>query len=123
MNIARKKGFTLLEVLVALVIIAIAFVSVFAAVSSHIQKLIYLENKIAAEWVALNVIEEIKLGVITQQNAEITGTKTMLNKNYAWKAKTYPTDNKSMARLEVDVHLKNERGNLIHRIAFLGTNT
>src|SRR5260221_12865684 len=98
-----SKGFTLLEILVALVILAIAFISAFSTVSSHIRNLIYLQNKLVAEWTAQNVIEEIKLGSLIQNHADASGTRTSLNKSLVWKSHFSPTENKQIFKLEVAV--------------------
>jgi general secretion pathway protein I len=52
----RTGGFTLIEVLVALAIVAIGMAAVLGALSSSGGTIIYLHDKTLAEWVALNHI-------------------------------------------------------------------
>ena len=53
---ARARGFTLIEVLVALVIVAIGMAAVLGALSSSANTLSFLRDKTFAQWVALNQI-------------------------------------------------------------------
>ncbi|MGL5728054.1 MAG: type II secretion system minor pseudopilin GspI, partial [Plesiomonas sp.] len=49
-----KRGFTLLEVLVALAVFAVAALAVMQAASGHVRSLSLLEEKLFAGWVAEN---------------------------------------------------------------------
>lgn len=53
-----QQGFTLLEVLVALAVIAIAMGGVMRAVSLNVSNTGYLQEKTMAHWVALNKMNE-----------------------------------------------------------------
>lgn len=57
-----EQGFTLLEALVALAIVAIAGVSVIAAVEGHVDRVHALETRAAARWVAENRLAELQVG-------------------------------------------------------------
>ena len=59
---SRKMiGFTLLEVLIALVVFSVIAISVSKAVSSTAINALYLEEKTLASWLAENRLTEIKL--------------------------------------------------------------
>jgi general secretion pathway protein I len=62
MSRGGEQGFTLLEVLVALAIVAIAGVSVIAAVEGHVDRVHALEMRAAARWVAENRLAELQVG-------------------------------------------------------------
>jgi general secretion pathway protein I len=55
----RQEGFTLIEVLVALVIIAIATAGLIRATEGHIDQIRALQSRAAAQWVAENKIAEL----------------------------------------------------------------
>ena len=58
----REEGFTLLEALVALAIIAIAAAGIMGAIERHIDTVRGLEQRAAARWVAENRLVELTLG-------------------------------------------------------------
>lgn len=55
----RDNGFTLVEALVALTILAIAAVGLIGAAEAHINSIAALESRSAAQWVAENRIAEL----------------------------------------------------------------
>jgi general secretion pathway protein I len=56
-------GFTLVEVLVALVVVAIGLAALMVAVSGTARTSGYLRDKTLAQWIALNRIAEVRLTV------------------------------------------------------------
>jgi general secretion pathway protein I len=57
----KSKGFTLIEVLVAMVIVAIVFVSLIATTTQQTSSLIILKNKTIASWVASNRLAQLRM--------------------------------------------------------------
>ena len=57
----RARGFTLLEVLIALAIVAMSVGALLGTVTSSASNVIYLKDKTLAEWVALNRLTEIRI--------------------------------------------------------------
>ena len=55
------RGFTLLEVLIALAIVAMSVGALLGTVTSSASNIIYLKEKTLAEWVALNRLTEIRI--------------------------------------------------------------
>jgi general secretion pathway protein I len=56
----RSAGFTLLEVLVALAVIAIALAAIIHAAGSMAGNTVYLKQKVHAHWVAMNYMAELR---------------------------------------------------------------
>jgi general secretion pathway protein I len=98
-------GFTLREVLVALVIVSIAFTAIFMAISFNANSLLYLKNKTAADWIALNVITELQIGTrrISNNTNKISGQEYMFNQTWYWNAKVQSTSDSSISRVNVEV--------------------
>ena len=58
---ATQAGFTLIEAMVAMVILGIASVGIVRAAEAHIDTLHALERRAAAQWVAENTMSELAL--------------------------------------------------------------
>lgn len=63
---ANDVGFTLIESMVALIILGIAAVGIIRAVEAHIDQLHQLDQRAAAQWVAENALAEARLGTRAQ---------------------------------------------------------
>ncbi len=70
MRRARVRGFTLLEVLVALVIVAFGMGAVLSALSGAAVNVAALREKTLAQWVALNRVADVRLNL----QPPVTGT-------------------------------------------------
>jgi general secretion pathway protein I len=57
----KTRGFTLLEVLIALAIVALSVSALLGTVTSSASNISYLRDKTLAEWVALNRLTEIRI--------------------------------------------------------------
>jgi general secretion pathway protein I len=69
-----QRGFTLVEVLVALVVVAIGLSALMMAVSGTARTSGYLRDKTLAQWIALNRLTEVRLTVNkVAQNATTVG--------------------------------------------------
>lgn len=62
-NRSPEAGFTLIETLVALVILAMSAISLLGATEAHINRIAALENRAAAQWVLENYLAELTLGL------------------------------------------------------------
>jgi general secretion pathway protein I len=59
MNITTSKGFTLIEVLIALAIFAVAVASLSGAMQNNVRNAGYLKDKTIANWIANNKMVEL----------------------------------------------------------------
>ena len=83
----NKKGFTLIEVIIALAILSIALFSIIISSSEIIRNIDYLRKKTIAIWVAGNVITEARIGEISLPLTlkPVYGKTKMLNSNWQWR--------------------------------------
>lgn len=93
-------GFTLIEVLVALAIIAIALTAIIRASSLNIENSIYIQNKNIAMIVANNILSEAKLGLVSPSTHQTT---TLLNTQLYWSLIKTKTPDPHVARLTVNI--------------------
>jgi general secretion pathway protein I len=100
----RARGFTLVEVLVALMIVAIGLAALLVAVSGTARTSGYLRDKIVAQWIALNRISEVRLN--TNKFAQNTDTGEVYSANRSWHYDTryFDTSIPSMKRIVVRVY-------------------
>lgn len=116
------KGFTLLEIMVALVILAVGMSALVKAAGSNTVNAAYLKNKTFAQWIAVNKANEIRI----QHKWPATGTQTgrifYADVEWFWKIKTSNTQDKDIRRIEVSVQLETERESdpLVNLAAFIG---
>ncbi|CAM4405840.1 type II secretion system minor pseudopilin GspI [Pseudoalteromonas ostreae] len=100
----RSKGFTLLEVMVALSICAMAGIAAMQATAEHINHLSSLEEQTYASWVAENVmIEQRTLGDKWQGKNGAKGTETMAGIEWYWRQDTEATADKSFVKVTINV--------------------
>jgi type II secretion system protein I len=71
-------GFTLVEVLVALMVVAIGLAALMVAVSGTARTSGYLRDKTLAQWIALNRLAEVRLTVnkLAQNSIQTTGIQS-----------------------------------------------
>ncbi|NCT83747.1 MAG: type II secretion system minor pseudopilin GspI [Comamonadaceae bacterium] len=99
----RQRGFTLIEVLVALVIVAIALgagIKAAGALTGNAERLTQVS---AAQWCAENQLTELRL---TQQFPDIGESPfgcEQLGRSYAGKLRVSPTPNPLFRRVDADV--------------------
>ena len=104
----RKTGcFTLIEVLVALMIIAIALTAAIKSTNSSINTTNRLRETLAAHWVALNVLSQMQTGLWPLPNEGASdGQSSMLGRDFHWSAaQTTSSASPTIVRITVRVSL------------------
>lgn len=98
------RGFTLLEILVALTVLAIALATVIKTSGYYTSNAHYLRDKTFAHWVAMNVLTELQIQHKWPALGKQTGTATMAGRQWYWIVRTSETPDKELRRLEVQVY-------------------
>ena len=99
----QAAGFTLIEVLAALVIVALGMLGVIEAVTQNARNGTYLRDKTLAHWVAMNVITEQRLQQAPPPVAESSDNVEFAGQRWHWTLKVSQTQVQSMRRLDVTV--------------------
>jgi general secretion pathway protein I len=104
-SIFKRAGFTLIEVLIALAILAIALTAAMRAASIATDSANETKLRTLATWIAQNRIAEINaLSVNNLPGAgESNGRQTMANIDFEWKQKISNTPNTAFRKIEVQV--------------------
>lgn len=103
----NHKGFTLIEVLVALAIVTIGMAAVLEALTSSANTAVYLRDKTFAQWVALNQLERVRLRSGVGGQIPPTGTATGHVRNagrrWHWRRRVRKTLVPGVERIVIDV--------------------
>ena len=102
------SGFTLLEVLVALVIVAVAVAALARAGSQAIDGQYQAEQRTLALWVADNVLAEMRLDP-PGSSGRRQGVSTMGDRDWHWQALIQPAPGDAMLRVDVAVYSDSSR--------------
>ncbi|MBX9586046.1 MAG: type II secretion system minor pseudopilin GspI [Gammaproteobacteria bacterium] len=116
MNFHNQRGFTLVEVLIALLIVSIAFSAILFSVNQNVRTQIRLEEKIAAMWVTEDVISRAQLGLLKANN----GVQASLNKEWGWQLRTKATQNAYVQEIEVTI-LDPQKNTISVSTGYIGT--
>jgi general secretion pathway protein I len=121
---APARGFTLIEVLVALMIVAMGLAALMVAVSGTARTSGYLRDKSIAQWIALNRLSEVRLN-LTQfgQNTDI-GEVNFANRTWHYDTRYFDTSFATMKRVVVRVYAGDSKtkGNpMAESTGFLGS--
>jgi general secretion pathway protein I len=104
--IGDDRGFSLIEALVALAVLAIASVGLMRTVESHIDSTRGLERRAAAMWVAENRLAELEAGIAGPDRVEMLGEE--------WKIATVRqrTDDPDIVRVRIAVNSARDNAGL-----------
>ena len=107
----QAKGFTLLEVLIALAILAIVMVSAIKITADNINNLWYLENKTLAALVASN--HAVQLRLAKDKPESLDGWDEMAGRRWYWQIKRSYSDLAGVWRYRIEVFLEGDKQPLI----------
>lgn len=99
----QSGGFTLLEVMVALLIVALGIVGLFNQTIGISAGTIQMKEKTLASWVALNEITRVRLSGELPDVGEFDGETEFANAEYRWQARISETGVDDLRRIDVDV--------------------
>jgi general secretion pathway protein I len=99
----KTRGFTLIEVLVALTVVAVALVALLAAGGRMARDAGHLRELTLADWVAANVLAETRLREPFPEVGRSEGRMRMGPREYRWQRVVQNTPEPALRR--VDVHV------------------
>lgn len=116
----KKKGFTLLEVIVSLAVLTMGLGAVIKVATNQSSQVAYIKNKTIALWVANNKANEVQLESWPRIGVS-EGSESMAHQEWRWKLTVSKTADKDLRRLDIEVSQDNEKGEpLVRFIAFTG---
>lgn len=103
MNRSRCRGFTLIEVMVALAIIALALGGVTVSMGQMIDTANTLRERTYASWIAQNKITEMRLAGEIPEVSSTSGEIEYARADWAWRAVVSETGVENLMRVDVSV--------------------
>lgn len=103
MRRVASGGFTLVEVLVALMVVALGLAALMTAVSSAARSSGMLRDKTLAQWIALNRISEVRLTVNKIAPTNDTAQIQFGGRTWHYDTRYFDTNVQSMKRIVVRV--------------------
>jgi len=95
----KNHGFTLIEVMVALTIIAISLGALLSTSGSQAHNAGYLKNKTLAHWVAVNELSQIRIAKEFPDLGDKKGSTSMANHDWYWIRTTKETEDKNARQI------------------------
>lgn len=104
----RHHGFTLIEVLVAMAVVALGIGALLSTLNNAAGSITYLRNRSLAEWIALNRISETRLANQAPSTGVTTGEVEYAGSKWLWRQEVIDQDVAGILRLNVSVALATE---------------
>lgn len=117
---SNEHGMTLIEVLVALLVVSIALAAAIRSVDAGVVNTDYLKQRNIAHWVAMNHANELQLGLRTAKSNSQYETE-MAEQTWQVQSKAAPTADSSVLRVEINVKKdRDTESSLASMITYVG---
>ncbi|MGH8273743.1 MAG: type II secretion system minor pseudopilin GspI [Gammaproteobacteria bacterium] len=115
------RGFTLIEVLVALAVIAIGLLAVLSVAASGTRISAELQQRNFASWIAQNEMARLRLAPQWPDLGEANDDVDFANQKWRWDAKTVKTQDPDLRRVTVTVSFaKTPDDSITQLVGFIG---
>ncbi len=115
----RLAGFTLLEAMIALAIVALGMMAVNTQLNRYVVSALFIEQKTLASWIASNVLTEISVAPQWPAIGETEGDVDFAQREWIWQAEVSETPIENLRRVDVTVFLADDPDTRIHSISGL----
>ena len=99
----RSRGFTIVEVMVALAIIALSLTAIAAKMSRMIDTSNSMRERTYASWIAQNKITELRLANVIPEVSTSSGDIDYANQTWRWRAVVSESGIENLFRVDVEV--------------------
>ena len=117
---STRRGFTLIEVMVAMAIAALGLAAVAASVSQMVDAGAAMQQRSYASWIAQNKIAEMRLANVVPDVSESSGDTIFANREWLWRATVSDTGVENLFRVDVRVGLADGDENIRTVTGFIG---
>ena len=99
----RSRGFTLIEVMVALTIVALSLTAVAASMNQMIDAANAMRERTYASWIAQNKITEMRLANTVPEVSTTSGDVEYANSTWSWRVVVSETGIENFMRVDVSI--------------------
>lgn len=110
----KNSGFSLIEVVVAVAIIAIGLAATIKTVSTVGRNTALLNERIIATWVAQNAMARFELGDHTNPEKDHSGSEEMAGIEWFWNKEMFETEDPDILRVEFSVRKDNDESSQVY---------
>lgn len=104
----KQRGFTLLEVLVALAVFATSAAALIYSLGESTRAQAYMEHKTLAHWIAMNQLSLTRLQAKWPGIGITSGTEEMTGTEWHWTRNVIQTSDVKLRRVDMEVRLDAE---------------
>lgn len=115
-RINTTRGFTLLEVLVALVLLAVALAAIIKTASENTINTAHLRNKYFASIVASNKLAELRVAKTWPGTGFSNGRTELAKQKWQWNVQVENTPDDRLRKLTLTVAHEQDKDNLLFRV-------
>jgi len=118
----RPRGFTLIEVLVALLVVALGVAALMSSMLTAANSTERLRDRAYAEWVATNRIVEVRVAQDFPTLGRSEGVVRMADRDWDWRQDVRATSIEGVVQIVVDVRPRGAEGWLLTMSGARGRN-
>lgn len=115
-----QRGFTLVEVMVALTIVAFSLTAIAASMNQMIDAANTMRERTYAGWIAQNKITELRLANVAPEVSSTSGEIDYANSQWSWRTVISETGIEGFYRVDVSVSLAGSEYNIRTVTGFIG---
>jgi general secretion pathway protein I len=109
----RQRGFTLLEVLAAMAVLALVLGATITGASQYAGNAGYLRDKAIATWVARNKLVELHVASAWPEKGKSDGVEEMAGREWTWRTEVLETPDPKVRRVEVSVEAPGKKDTVL----------
>jgi general secretion pathway protein I len=113
----RARGFTLLEVLIALLVLALALLALTRTAAMQVHNFTDLRERTLAGWLAQEVLAETRIANALPNAGRSSGQRRFAGRDWHWEVQVKATAVPSIRRLDVSVATASVPGEAVARLS------